>query len=1063
MNPPNLGGRTNRLPLLLVLAALVSGLAGAPATSAASPTPRPNRGIFGPTGQPPRVATTPPRIAASFQDVTVLSGLSFPTKVAWDASGRMYVAEKAGRVRAFDGSTEFRPDPAHSWLRFETNVYDYWDRGLLGMTVGGGYVYALYTYNHKLGDPNPPPLWANDQCPDPPGSTTLGCIASARLSRFKINSNGTAGSEQVLIEDWCQQFPSHSVGDVRFGPDGKLYVSAGEAADFNNPDWGQSTGNPCGDPPNEGGSLRAQSPRRPPGEPQTLDGTLLRLDPATGLAATGNPNIASSNLNMRRIIAYGFRNPFRFTFMGNNEVWVGDVGDYTSEEVDRLPLAPTTQRNFGWPCYEGQDRYGSFDSAKLPLCDTLYTAGTAAAPYYTYTHDSTDPKAYPGGDTTCPTANGSVISGLTFYTGASNYPAAYNGALFFADHSRLCIWAMQPASPGGLPDASHVVTMLNNAAGPVDLEIGPNGDVYYVDFDGGTIHELKYLGVNRAPTAVAAPKLTSGPLPLTVNFDGSASSDPDGSSLTYDWNFGDGTAHASAVKPAHTFTKPGTFTVTLKVTDPQGASGADTATVNAANTPPVPTINTPSASLHWSVGQSISFSGSATDAEDGALPASSLSWSLIIYHCTAAGCHTHNVQAWTGVSSGSFNAPDHDYPSHLELSLTATDSNGAATTVKQLLDPNTVALTFTSTPSGATLSVGTFTGTAPFTRTVIVGSRNTVIAPDQTLGGHAVSFVSWSDGGARSHDITAPASPRTYQAVFKAEAADTCATATAGTVGAWLNKKIDTPGDVDWFRFSVPRTGYALVVLGGLDADLRLDLYSSCTHLVASSQHGGTVYEAIYARLAAGTYRVKVSGIGGAVSSNPYSLRFRNLAERVQLDSRSSWAAAGRVTIVGVVMNNTSTYKRSVTVRADLFNAANVRIGSVSTPVYATVMNPRSRAPFRLTFAPPRGYDHYALVTSGLTTTIHSLAGLVITAGARSVDGSRALHVAGTLRNANAFSVRFATVAVTLLDNMRNVVNVLRVVPASTTLRAGASTTFTAVFADHTSYQVIDYRPNGAR
>ena len=339
-----------------------------------------------------------------------------------------------------------------------------------------------------------------------------------------------------------------------------------------------------------------------------------------------------------------------------------------------------------------------------------------------------------------------------------------------------------------------------------------------------------------------------------------------------------------------------------------------------------------------------------------------------------------------------------------------------------------------------------------------------MIAPDQTLGGHAASFASWSDGGPRTHVITAPASPQTYQAVFNpAEAADTCATATAAPAGSWLNEKIDTPGDVDWFQYTVPRTGYALIILGGLDADLRLDLYSSCTTLVASSQHGGTVFEGLYARLAAGTYRVKVSAIGGAVSSNPYSLRFRPLAERVQLESRSSWVAAGRLTIVGVVLNNTSTYKRSVTVRADLFNAANRRIGSVSTAVYGTVLNPRTRAPFRLTFTPPAGYDHYALVTSGLTTSIHSLAGLVVTAGVRSVDGGGALHVTGTLRNANAFSIRSATVAVTLFDNMRNVVNVLRVLPASTTLRAHASTTFAAVFADHASYQVIDYRPNGAR
>ena len=61
------------------------------------------------------------------------------------------------------------------------------------------------------------------------------------------------------------------------------------------------------------------------------------------------------------------------------------------------------------------------------------------------------------------------------------------------------------------------------------------------------------------------------------------------------------------------------------------------------------------------------------DAEDGPLPASALSWSLVLQHCPST-CHTHAVQSWQGVSDGSFTAPDHDYPTYLELTLTATDS-----------------------------------------------------------------------------------------------------------------------------------------------------------------------------------------------------------------------------------------------------------------------------------------------------------------------------------------------------------------------------------------------------
>jgi hypothetical protein len=122
------------------------------------------------------------------------------------------------------------------------------------------------------------------------------------------------------------------------------------------------------------------------------------------------------------------------------------------------------------------------------------------------------------------------------------------------------------------------------------------------------------------------------------------------------------------------------------------------------------------------------------------------------------------------VTSGSFTAPDHEYPSHLELVLTATDSDGHAVSTTVRLDPQTVVLTFTSSPSGAQLVVGGQSGTAPFTRTVIVGSANSISAPSpQFLGQQSRSheFRKWSDGGAQTHIITAPASATTYQATFK--------------------------------------------------------------------------------------------------------------------------------------------------------------------------------------------------------------------------------------------------------------------------------------------------------
>jgi hypothetical protein len=209
------------------------------------------------------------------------------------------------------------------------------------------------------------------------------------------------------------------------------------------------------------------------------------------------------------------------------------------------------------------------------------------------------------------------------------------------------------------------------------------------------------------------------------------------------------------------------FTLLLGTVIALGLCGAPAA-LAADNTPPVPVIATPAAGTTWTVGDVIDFSGSASDAQDGALPASALSWTVTLQHCpSAATCHTHNVQSFTGVASGSFTAPDHDVPSYLLLTLTATDSGGLTGSTTLRLDPKTVVLTFTSDPSKAQLEVDG-TATTTFTRTMIVGHTTIIIAPSpqRIRGSKAYVFVSWSDGGSQTHSIIAPASPATYLATF---------------------------------------------------------------------------------------------------------------------------------------------------------------------------------------------------------------------------------------------------------------------------------------------------------
>ena len=298
--------------------------------------------------------------------------------------------------------------------------------------------------------------------------------------------------------------------------------------------------------------------------------------------------------------------------------------------------------------------------------------------------------------------------------------------------------------------------------------MGPDRNLYYVDLGEGRSGGSATAAGNQTPIAVAKAAPTSGKLPLTVRFDAGGSTDPDpGEALTYSWDLdGDGTyGDSTARTPSFTYTEAGVYNVGLEVTDPHGASATDTIAISAGNTPPVPTITAPHSSLTWAVGDPIAFSGSATDAQDGALPASALSWSLSVRHCPS-NCHTHHIRDFRGVRSGSFSAPDHDYPSHLQLTLTATDSGGLKRRQSVSLYPKTVDLTVESIPAGLSPTLDEFKAPTPFTRTVILNSNHTLSAPTpQTLNGQTYDFQSWSDGGAATHSLTAAASG-TYTATY---------------------------------------------------------------------------------------------------------------------------------------------------------------------------------------------------------------------------------------------------------------------------------------------------------
>ncbi len=824
-----LGAIASTLAVTGALLAGVAGPAAAPVAAATPPAPS-APGLFATSTGPVKPRSVKPTatstLPAGFVDSTLFSGLSEPTKIQIASDGRVFVAQKNGLILEFQSLND--PNPPTVWADLRSEVDDYWDRGLLGLALSPNFVtdhtlYVQYGWDHNPvsdmpGNPYGTPVSWNDVCPGPPagpGSTTDGCTILGRISRITGVPSGTPlgqANETVLVAGFCQQYPSHSNDDLWFGSDGDLYSTAGEGASFLSFDYGELGGttnplitpvNPCGDPvagdigtaqtlpAAEGGSLRAQSIRRVEGTSDAvLNGSLLRIDPTTGYGVPGNPYYTGDgNNNASRILAFGLRNPFRFTFQpGKNTVWIGDVGENTWEEIDRLPLPATAgANNFGWPCDEGAGAHPGWPT-NVNLCTSLTNAVT---PYYTYNHQAS---VVPGDSCDSDTGlcsdgclyGSSSISGMTFYTAAS-YPAKYKGALFFSDHSRDCIWAMLPKANGD-PDPTKIVPFVVGSVVPpsclvcgVDLETDPtSGDLLYVDYDGGSIHRVQY----GAPQAVEHADVTSGDPPMTVHFDGSGSTTA-APPLTYAWTIpGASCDSTTSAKPTCTFSSLGSFNVTLKVTDHNGVSNTSPPltitvgvppttvidTIDGAAPPPQPTLdgngNPPAVRpggvpAFFTVGDDITFSGHATGA-GGPLPAGDLAWNVRIYHCPS-NCHTHDIETLAGHASGDISAPDHSYPSLLWIQLTATEPNGLSSSASVYLYPKTSTVTVTSSPSGLTVGLGTSATTTPATTTFFQGGTASLSAPGlQTLGGTQYGFVSWSDGQPATHNVTVGTSPQTY-------------------------------------------------------------------------------------------------------------------------------------------------------------------------------------------------------------------------------------------------------------------------------------------------------------
>lgn len=390
----------------------------------------------------------------------------------------------------------------------------------------------------------------------------------------------------TLLESPSFPFDHHNAGAIAFGKDGLIYATIGDG----------------------GESPTAQ-------DRTNLFGVVVRLTPDNKIPESNPYSVESGHDDSVRcgfnggesggggkrcqeIFAYGLRNPFRMSMnpnKGKTEFHVNDVGASLWEEVS-VGGDGYKGANYGWPIREGPCKKGS-DCGRLCNADDTYVE-----PEYFYHHDDDD--------------EGAITAGTFVPEGI--WPEAYDGKYLYADYVFGSVYVMDPTG-----NEDRDVCPMTSNYDPVPLIRYSNAHISAMAFNpidnslyfltrgfGGRLSKISHVGlVNRAPQPKIKTSALGGEVGTTIEFDASESTDPDGHSLSFEWDFdGDGEVDSRDKVTTFQYNKAGIYEVTLKVRDGYGSRPTTTIDIGIGAHPEAEILE-PAEGSDFFVGQEFDLTG----------------------------------------------------------------------------------------------------------------------------------------------------------------------------------------------------------------------------------------------------------------------------------------------------------------------------------------------------------------------------------------------------------------------------------------------------------------------